>query len=37
MDEMGVQRRLPVVEATLGHERDHIVGIEIGSASGVGT
>jgi hypothetical protein len=29
MDEMGVQRRLPVVDATFGHERDQIVGIEI--------
>jgi len=29
MDEMGVQRRLPVVDAALGHERDQIVGIEI--------
>ena len=29
MDEMGVQRRLPVVDATLGHQRDQIVGIEI--------
>ena len=29
MDEMGMQRRLPVVDAALGHERDQIVGIEI--------
>jgi hypothetical protein len=29
MDEVGVQRRLPVVDVALGHERDQIVGIEI--------
>ena len=38
MDEMGVQRRLPVVDVALGHERDQIVGIEIdGVGVGVGT
>jgi hypothetical protein len=38
MHEIGMQRRLPVVDVPLGNQRGEVVGIEIdGIASGVAT